>query len=84
MKVRKCLNKIFVRCFYYEDMEINLFRFSLQRSYFFSLLTLVMYDMVLKFLTSPRLKIITKYVDKKTKSYDNELNKTKKQKTFEE
>ena len=84
MKVRKCLNKIFVRCFYYEDMEINLFRFSLQRSYFFSLLSLVMYDMVLKFLTSPRLKIITKYVDKKTKSYDNELNKTKKQKTFEE
>ena len=84
MKVRKCLNKIFVRCFYYEDMEINLFRFSLQRSYFFSLLTLVMYDMVLKFLTSPRLKIITKYVDKKTKSYDNELNKTNKQKTFED
>ena len=84
MKVRKCLNKIFVRCFYYEDMEINLFRFSLQRSYFFSLLTLVMYDMVLKFLTSPRLKIITKYVDKKTKSYDNELNKTQKQKTFED
>ena len=84
MKVRKCLNKIFVRCFYYEDMEINLFRFSLQRSYFFSLLTLVMYDMVLKFLTSPRLKIITKHVDKKTKSYDNELNKTNKQKTFED
>ena len=84
MKVRKCLNKIFVRCFYYEDMEINLFRFSLQRSYFFSLLSLVMYDMVLKFLTSPRLKIITKYVDKKTKSYDNELNKMQKQKTFEE
>ena len=84
MKVRKCLNKIFVRCFYYEDMEINLFRFSLQRSYFFSLLSLVMYDMVLKFLTSPRLKIITKYVDKKTKSYDNELNKTQKQKTFED
>ena len=84
MKVRKCLNKIFVRCFYYEDMEINLFRFSLQRSYFFSLLSLVMYDMVLKFLTSPRLKIITKYVDKKTKSYDNELNKTQKQKSFED
>ena len=84
MKVRKCLNKIFVRCFYYEDMEINLFRFSLQRSYFFSLLSLVMYDMVLKFLTSPRLKIITKYVDKKTKSYDNELNKTQTQKTFED
>ena len=65
-------------------MEINLFRFSLQRSYFFSLLSLVMYDMVLKFLTSPRLKIITKYVDKKTKSYDNELNKTQKQKTVED